>query len=125
MRQSKSKQSPITYKIALWYSFIFSSVFVVYAAVSTILAILDRNYVNISQPIMFGLLGAVLISFSFGFKELRKWGWYGLIAINSMVIIYGLFDLQESLNIVLMIFSGGVIASLFTPSTKDWLGIPR
>lgn len=119
--QKKKDKRPLTFNVAKWYSFIFSTIFLLYGGVSVVLAILDRNYANLGQPIIFALLGVVLISFAFAYRELKAWGWYGLVAINGLVILFALYEYSNYENIVLIIFSGIVLYSLFSPQTKECL----
>ena len=112
---------PLTFKIAYWYGLIFSGIFILYGGVQIILGILDRNYSEMMVSILSLLVGIILISFAFAYKELKKWGWYGLIAINALVIILALFDYTHYENIVLMIFSMIALFALFSSSTKQYL----
>lgn len=120
MTENKSNR-PLTYRIAQWHGFIFAGVFLLYGGVTVILDTLDRNYDNLSQPILFGLLGAILISFAFAYKEMKRWGWYALVFVNSLVVIIGLLDLQQYENIVLVLFSAVALYALFAPSTREYL----
>ncbi|MFQ5453619.1 MAG: hypothetical protein ACE5D6_05480, partial [Candidatus Zixiibacteriota bacterium] len=70
---------PITFKIAKWHGFIFSLIFLVYGGVKLILSFLDRNYNELGEPIIFCIIGLILISFAFAYNELKSWGWYGMI----------------------------------------------
>lgn len=119
--QNKKDNRPLTFKLAKWYAFIFSAVFLIYGGVKVILAVLDRNYADVGQPIAFTLVGVVLISFAFAYRELKAWGWYGLVVINSLVILFAIFGYSHLENIVLMILSGIVLYSLFSPQTKEYL----
>jgi hypothetical protein len=112
---------PLTYKLASWYAFIFSAVFLIYGGVKIILGVLDRNYDELGQPIIFGLIGIALISVAFAYKELKTWGWYGLVAINSLVILLALFGFSRYENIILIILSGLVLYFLLTPQTKQYV----
>ena len=112
---------PLTYKLASWYAFIFSAVFLIYGSVKVILGVLDRNYAELGEPIIFGLIGVVLISVAFAYKELKTWGWYGLVAINSLVILLAIFGFSRYENIILIILSGLALYFLLTPQTKQYV----
>jgi len=112
---------PLTYKLASWYAFIFSAVFLIYGSVKVILGVLDRNYAELGEPIIFGLIGVVLISVAFAYKELKTWGWYGLVAINSLVILLAIFGFSRYENIILIILSGLALYALFSRRTKQYV----
>ncbi len=117
----KKDDCPLTYKIASWYGFIISGIFLLYGGVKIVLNILDRNYDNLSQPILFLVLGMILISFAFAYKELKKWGWYGLIVINSLIIISAVVGFRQYENIIILILSAAALYALFSSSTKEYL----
>ena len=121
MPKKKKDDRPLTYKLVNWYAFIFSTVFLVYGGVKVILGILDRNYHDLGEPIVFCLIGGILITVAFAYKELKTWGWYGLVVINCLVILLALFGYYHYENIILIILSGIVLIALFTPQTKQYV----
>ena len=116
-----SDDRPLTYKIAMWYGYVFSGVFLLYGGVKIILSILDRNYQDIFQPIFFVVMGVILISFVFAYRELKSWGWYGLLVINCLVVIGAIIGYDRYENIVLLILSVVALYALFAPATKSYL----
>ena len=117
----KSTNQPLTYKIGLWYGFILSGMFLLYGGVQIVLSFLDRNYSSMGQLIFYTIIGLILITFALAYKELKQWGWYGLIAINGLVVVLGLIGFQKYENIILLVISVGVIFSLLAKSTKNYL----
>ncbi len=117
----KKDDSPLTYRIAAWYGFIISGIFILYGGVKIILNILDRNYDDLSQPILFLVLGLVLVMFAFAYNELKKWGWYGLIVINSLIIISAAVGFRQYENMVILVISAAALYALFSSSTKEYL----
>ena len=117
----KKDDRPLTYKIAAWYGYIFSGIFLLYGGVKIILSILDRNYQEIMQPIMFVILGVILISFVFAYREMKTWGWYGLIIINGLVVIQAAIGYHHYENLVLLVLSAVALYALFAPETKAYL----
>jgi hypothetical protein len=111
----------LTFKIANWYGVIFASMFLLYGGVKVILNILDRNYQNMGQPFAFALIGVVLFSFVIAYRELKVWGWYGLVGINGLVILLALLDFSHYENVVVMILSGIALYALLSPQTKNYL----
>ncbi len=121
MMSKKKDNRPLTYKLANWYGFIFSAVFLVYGGVKVILGILDHNYSELGEPIIFGLIGILLITVAFAYKALKTWGWYGLVAINCLVIVLALFGYSHYESVVLIILSGVALYSLLSPQTKQYI----
>ncbi len=121
----KQDDRPLIMKLAGWYSFIFAVVYLIYGGVEIILSFLDRNYAALMAPIIFTIVGLVLVSFAYAFKELRMWGWYGLIAINALVVIYGVVGYHQYENIVLAVLSLATLAALFMQPTKEYLARHR
>lgn len=127
-----SNKRPLSFQIARWHSFVFSSIFLIYGGVKIVLSILDRNYADIAQPIIFALLGGILIAFAFAYSERLNWGWYGLVTLNALVIFATLFDYSRisdialmAINAVIMLFSVAVMVALFKPDTKRLIFGPR
>ncbi len=119
--ESKKVSRPLTFQLARWHGFIFSAIFLVYGGVKIILGVLDRNYTDLGQSLLFVLLGLVLISFAYAYNELRKWGWYGLIAINALVVVFAIYGYSHIENLVLLVISGVVLYALFSAQTKRYL----
>ncbi len=117
----QKKVGPLTYRIALWYGFIFAAIFLLYGGVKIILGILDRNYEEMATPILLAVLGLILIAFAFAYKEQKAWGWYGLIIINGLVVISAVLGITRYENIILLIVSAVVLYALFAPATKQYL----
>ena len=118
---SQHKDAPFSYKIPLWYSFIFASIYLIYGGVKIILSILDRNYYNMDNLIMFTIIGLVLITFAFAYRELKRWGWHGLIIINALIMVGSVFFILQVENIVLFVFSAIVIYFLIKSTTREYI----
>lgn len=119
MAQAKERQRPLTFQIAKWYSMIFSAVFVLYGVVKIVLGFLDRNYNSFGMALGFCILGLALIALCLAYNELKKWGWYGLIAMNGLVVIVCLAQLSQYSSIVLLLFSGATLGFLLARPTRD------
>jgi Zn-dependent protease with chaperone function len=118
---SQHKDAPFSYKIPLWYNFIFASVYLIYGGVKIILSILDRNYYNMDNLIMFTIIGLVLITFAFAYRELKRWGWHGLIIINALIMVGSVFFILQVENIVLFVFSAIVLYFLIKSTTREYI----
>lgn len=118
---AKKDNKPLTYSIAYWYAFVFAGVFLLYGGVQIILNILDRNYQDMAQPILFAALGVILISVAYAFRGHKSWGWYGLVVINILIIIDAAVGIRQYENIILLVFSGVALYALFAPATKEYM----
>ena len=108
MAKENIKKPAISYRLAGGYGMVFAICFLLYGGVKIVLGILDKNYGDISNPIFFMIVGLVLISFPIAYYENKKWGWYGLIGINSLVILFGLwgvFKNSQYLDLILLALS--------------------
>ena len=113
------QENPLTFNIAKWYGYVFAVVYVLYGGVKIVLGALDHNYDDMAQPLLFLLLGVILITPAFAFRDLRRWGWYGLVGINGLVVLLSLFMITHFESWVLIVFSGIALAALFAPATKE------
>lgn len=113
-----SKRNPLTFIVAKWYGYILSATFLLYGGVKIVLSFLDRTYADMGASFLFLIVGVVLISTSFAFRDCKAWGWYGLLALNGLVAVGSIFQLKYSESIVLLVLSVGAMALLFAPSTK-------
>jgi len=114
-------ERPITFKLAGWWGFIFSSIFLIYGGVQIVLGILDNNYKDISQSVIFALLGVILIAFCFAYVELKRWGWYGLIVINGLIVLLAAWNYDIVESIPLLVLAAGALVALLAPATRTYL----
>ncbi len=112
------KGRPITYAISSVYGFIFSMFFLIYGGVKVILAFMDHNYNSLRDPILFAIIGGVLIIIAMAYRDLKIWGWYGMIAAHGLVIVGSLFGITRPENIAILLLSGLTIYGLLAPPTK-------
>jgi len=63
----------------------------------------------------------LLMSFAIGYRDLKSWGWYGLIGVNAIVILLGLISISKAGNIAVVLFSAGALYGLLAPSTRECL----
>ncbi|MBK7141325.1 MAG: hypothetical protein IPH75_04505 [bacterium] len=114
-------ERPLTVRLSLWWGYIFAAMYLLYGGVSIVLAILDRQYVDMGKPIILLVLGLLLIMVAMAFRDGKAWGWYGLVAINGGVIILALLGLTHVESIVLLVLAVAALAALFTPATKGYV----
>lgn len=118
---TEQEDRPITFKLAQWYAYIFAATFVLYGAVSLILAVLDRNYVDLMTPLVLLVVGILLVVAALGYRDLRHWGWFALITIHGLVVIRALFSLTQIDYVVLAILSLISLVCLFAPPTRTYM----
>lgn len=112
---------PITYKLAQWYAYIFAATFVLYGAVSLILAVLDRNYADLMTPLVLLVAGILLVVVALGYRDLRHWGWFALVAVHGLVVIRALFSLTQIDYVILALLSLISLVCLFAPPTRTYM----
>jgi len=115
---SKTKK-PLTFLVSKWIGYILATMFLLYGGANLIFGALDRNF---NDFLDFGIMlfyGTVLIILAYAFRDLKLWGWYGLIAVNAIAAIYLILSFTNYIDgILLAIFIVG-IGSLLWPSTKQ------
>ncbi|MFH1373089.1 MAG: hypothetical protein ABII79_04775 [bacterium] len=117
----KNKSAPLTYRLAAWWGFLFSALFLIYGVVEIILGVLDRNYSDMGKPIILGLIGVALITVAFAYRELKVWGWYGLAVINALIVVLAVVGYRDTLNLLLIPFAGIAFGCLLWPQTKQYI----
>jgi hypothetical protein len=116
---AEAAKPPLTFTIAKWYGYIFSIFYLAYGGVKIVLGVLDRNYDDMAQPFIFLLMGIVLIAIALAFSDERRWGWYGLVGLNILVVLGSLFSLSHPESYGLIVLSLGALGVLFAPATKQ------
>ena len=112
---------PITYILAQWYAYLFAAMFILYGAVSLILAVLDRNYADLMTPLVLLVAGVLLVIAALGYRELRHWGWFALVVVHGLVILRALFSLAQIDVVILGVLSLATLICLFAPPTRSYM----
>ncbi len=118
---SDAESLPLTYNLTKWHGYGLAGIYLLYAGVKIILSFLDRTYADMGQSFLFLVVGIVLISVAFAYRDLKVWGWYGLVAMNGVVILLSLFGLSHYEYIVMMLLSLASLALLFAAPTKRFV----
>lgn len=113
--------SPITVTLASVYAFVFAAFFLLYGGVKVVLSFLDHSYGDLAQPIIFVVFGLILLAPAFAFREVKQWGYWGLVVVNAAVVILAAIGYQQYENLVVLVFSGAALYALFAPATKEWM----
>lgn len=112
---------PLAFKVVSWYAHLFAAMFILYGGVKMILSFLDHQYQEIGPGLLFLAIGLILITPAIAYKSLKTWGWYGLVAINSLVVLFALVAITNPYNIAWLVLSLGVLALLFVSPARSYL----
>ena len=117
--EAEAVRPPLTFVLAKWYGYVFAIFYLAYGGVKIVLGVLDRNYNDMTQPFIFLLMGIVLIAVALAFSDERRWGWYGLVGLNVLVVLGSLFSLGHPESYGLIVLALGALGVLFAPATKQ------
>lgn len=121
----QDQQAPVTFVIAKWWGYIFSTFYLLYGGVSIILSMMDSNikndYYAMMQSILFLLLGLILITVAIAFRDGKQWGWYGLIGMNLLTIGAIITRLSDPAFLILGLICLAATVLLFLPATRKRL----
>jgi hypothetical protein len=121
MSEEKRMSGPLKFRIAYWWGFGFSAVFLLYGAVSLVLGFLDRKYAELAQPFLFLMIGAILMYLAYAYRELKIWGWYGQVTVNGLIVILALVGFRHMGNLVLLVFAAAALVLLLSNETRNYL----
>jgi hypothetical protein len=117
---TETHRTTVTFIIAKWYGYVLSATFLLYGGVKIVLSFLDRTYADMASSAFFLILGIMLISVAFAYRDRKAWAWYGELAINAIIAVVSVFQLRtHSESIVLLILSAVILALLLAPPTKE------
>lgn len=112
---------PWSFQLTKWYAYTLAAMFLLYGGVKLVLGFLDRTYGDVGMSALFLLAGLALVSVAAAYGERRTWGWYGVIAINALVVVLAMLNLRMVENLVLLALSAAALVLLFFPATKACL----
>jgi len=115
---SEKTHTPLGVKILAYYGIIFGAAYLLVAAVSIVLAILDRTYKDIDKNFLIGLYGIPSLVFGLGFKNLKRWAWTGFALFLMLVVILSLYNLKDGYRLAVGIISLIVLFGLFLPAVR-------
>ena len=116
---------PITYLIGKWYGYVFAAMYILYGGVKIILGVLDRNYEDFGSALIFLALGIIIVAVATGYRETKKWGWTGMVAVVGLVILWSLFDIGNELNWIILALSLVSLGALLAGSTREYIETER
>ena len=120
----EAPHGPWPFVAVKWYGYILAAIYLIYGGIKIVLAVLDRNYADMVTPVLFGGLGLILLVVVYAYRDRKLFGWYGLVAINGLVIILSIFSIKQY-GLILLILSAAALAALLAPITKAYFPARR
>jgi len=117
----KIEKQPLYFNLTKWYGYIFATIFMLYGGIEIILGFMDHNYQDFAGHIIFLLLGLILLTIVLAYRDLKVWGWYSMIGLNILIMIFALFQIKKFESIVLLVLSLGAVLALLSPVTKNYI----
>ena len=121
MSTKKSVEESVSFKISLWHGYVLSGIFLLYGGVQIVLSVLDKNYNTMMQMILFAALGLILFMFALMYSERKKLGLYGIVAMNALVIVFGMMGYQIIENMILAVLSAIVLYLIYSEKNRSFL----
>jgi hypothetical protein len=115
----ESPKRPVSFVLVKWYGYIFVATFVLYGGVKIVLGFMDHTYTDFAGSFIFLLLGLVLIAVVIAFRDLKSWGWYGMVAIHALTVLGALLSGMDIYYGIVLILSAVSLALLLTPPVKE------
>lgn len=101
-----------------WYGYIFALMFIFYGGLKLVLGALDRVYTDTPEHVVYLVEGLILLGLTMGFKERKNWGWYGMVALNGLVVLSALVTLKQLYNIPFLVLSLAALGTLFSKPVR-------
>ncbi len=115
----KSQKLPLTYTISKWYGFLFAGTYVLYGGVSIVLDIMDRSFDNTLRSVIFLVLGIILTTVAFAYRDRKAWGWYGMMSVVVLSMLLLLPNIGALTSIIMFAISAVALGLLVVPATKN------
>ena len=119
MERDKGPDRPLSFVIAKWYGYVFTLFYVLYGGVKIVLGVMDHNYEDFSKSVIFLLVGVVLAVVVFAYRDLKTWGWYGMVAVTGLTLIGSIIRVQDVSYLALTLLSGAALVLLLMPPTRE------
>jgi hypothetical protein len=116
--ENKKTRPPLPILIIGWFGVILSATYLLYGIIGTVLTILDRTYKDIDRNIVMIMYGIPILVVSMGFKDLQKWGWYGLLIVMGLVILWSAFHLSDVYESIWGALALLAVLGILTPSVR-------
>lgn len=110
--------APISVKIIGWFGICFSLTFIIMGVVSIVLSFLDRTFTDLAENIIIIFYGLPILIVAVGFKNMQKWGWYGLVAIYGLAAIWSVFSYTNGYGIAVGLLTLFALIGLLLPIVR-------
>ena len=117
------QRAPLLFLLVKWYGYVLAGMFLLYGGVQMILGVLDRTYARFDEYFFFLVLGGIIAGVVTAFRDGRPWGWIGLVVLNFLVLLLGVFHLNSWEQVVLLVLSAGALGALYTRPVRSRIGI--
>nr|MBN2277014.1 hypothetical protein [candidate division Zixibacteria bacterium] len=96
----KTEKPPLEINIIFWFGAVLAATYLIWGSISIILSILDRTYKDFQQNLVILVYGFIVLTMAIGFRNKRLWGWYGLLAVMSFVVVWSAFKYTDIYGII-------------------------
>jgi len=110
--------APMPVKIIGWFGICFSLTFIIMGVVSIVLSFLDRTFADLAENIIIIFYGLPILIVSVGFKNMQKWGWYGLLGIFGLAVIWSVFSYTDGYGIAVGLLTLFALIGLLLPTVR-------
>lgn len=108
-------------KIIGWFGIALACTYLLWGVVGGVLSILDRTYKDIDKNLIIVFYGLVIMTASIAFKSVQKWGYYGLLMILTLIVVWTIFSYTDVYGIIWGVLSVvGLVGILSPPVRKHY-----
>lgn len=111
-------QRPLPFIVAKWQGYVLAAMYLLYGGVKIIFGWMDNDFNNFWFFAIWLGYGGLLILLAFAYRDLKIWGWYGLILFNSLAAIWSFATLSRDGSLALLVLSAVGLVALLWPSTR-------
>ena len=114
----KKDLKPVSITVIGWFGIILACTYLLWGIVGGVLSILDRTYKDIDQNLIIILYGILIMVVSVAFKNVLKWGWYGLLILLSFFLVWALFSYTDVYGIIWGVLSLAALVGVLSPQVR-------
>lgn len=114
---------PLSFIVAKWQGYILAAMYLLYGGVKMIFGWMDNDFNNFWFFAIWLGYGGLMIQLVLAYRNLKIWGWYGLILFNSIAAIWCFATLSRDGSLALLVlFAVGLVALLWPSTRHEVLG---
>lgn len=114
----KKKTTPTAIQIIGWFGIVLACTYLLWGVVGGVLSILDRTYKDFNQNLIIVFYGLIVMTASIAFKSIQKWGYWGLLLILALVVIWTIFSYTDIYGIIWGIASVIMLVGILSPPVR-------